>query len=140
MQNLFLDTNVVIDFLGNRIPFSNSAAKLFNFSLANKARLYIAAVSFNNIYYILRQSKTERDTMTLLSKIATMATIGNVTDRVIKDSLISGFRDFEDAIQYNTALYINNIDAIVTRNKKDFKKSNLPILAPDEAVALLEAT
>lgn len=55
MQNIFLDTNVVIDFLADRRPFSLIAAKIFNYSLQGKIKVYISAVSYNNI---LRQSLT----------------------------------------------------------------------------------
>ena len=60
MQQLFLDTNVVIDFLADRKPFSIPAARIFNYSAESKINLFISAVSYNNIYYILRQSLTSK--------------------------------------------------------------------------------
>ena len=56
MQNIFLDTNILIDFFADRKPFSTEAAKLFSYSFKKKINIYISAVSYNNIYYILRQS------------------------------------------------------------------------------------
>lgn len=134
-----MDTNVVIDFLSNRQPFSLDAARLFNMSVEGKIKIYISAVSYNNIYYILRQSLTNVATIKLLEGLADMTEITDVTGNVIQQSLKTDFKDYEDAIQYYSALTIPNINFIVTRNTKDFKKSRLPILTPTEALVLLNS-
>ena len=139
MNNIFLDTNVIIDFLGDRRPFSLLAAKIFNYSLQGKVKVFISAVSYNNIYYILRQSLTNRETIKLLDELCEMTEIADVTKAIIKKSLKTDFKDFEDAIQYNCALSINKIDFIVTRDTKDFKNSVLPVLTPEEALSSLES-
>ena len=139
MKNIFLDTNIVIDFLADREPFSLDAAKLFNLSVLGKVKIYISAVSYNNIYYILRQSLSNSETIKLLDELSEMAEIADVTKNVIKKSLKTDFKDFEDAIQYYCALSLNKIDFIVTRNTKDFKKSTLSIMTAAEAVGYLDA-
>ena len=139
MNNIFLDTNVIIDFLADRRPFSLLAAKIFNYSLQGKVKVFISAVSYNNIYYILRQSLTNRETIKLLDELCEMTEIANVTKVIIRKSLKTDFKDFEDAIQYNCALSINKIDFIVTRDTKDFKNSILPVLTPEEAISSLES-
>jgi len=136
MRNLFLDTNVVIDFLADRKPFSLDAAKLFDLSIPGEARIYVSAVSYNNIYYILRQSLSEPATMKLLNALAGMSEILDVTKAVIQRALKSEFKDFEDAIQYHCALSLSTMECIVTRNTKDFKTSSLAVMNPREAVAL----
>lgn len=138
MKNIFLDTNVIIDFLADRRPFSLSVAKIFNYVLLGKVKVFISAVSYNNIYYILRQSLTNSEIIKLLDDLCEMTEIADVTKAIIKKSLTSDFKDFEDAIQYNCALNLNKIDFIVTRDTKDFKKSNLPVLTPEEAVSSLK--
>ena len=138
MRQIFLDTNIVIDFLANRKPFSLYAAKLFNYALLGKVKIYISAVSYNNIYYILRQSHSSAAAIKLLNELSEMAEIADVSKSIIKESLESDFKDFEDAIQYNCALSLSKIDFIVTRDTKDFKKSSLSILTPEEAVSWLE--
>ena len=138
MKHIFLDTNIIIDFLADRKPFSLFAARLFNFSILGKVKIYVSAVSYNNIYYILRQSHTSAATIKLLDELSEMTEICDVTKSIIKKSLKSDFKDFEDAIQYNCALGINRIDFIVTRDTKDFKKSTLSIMTPEEAVWLVE--
>lgn len=139
MKHLFVDTNVLIDFLANRKPFSLEAATLFNFALQKRLTIYVAAVSFNNIYYILRQSCSHSDTLHILSELEEWTTTVDVSKEVIKKSLQSDFKDFEDAIQYHCAKTIKNIDGIVTRNRKDFKTSILAVFTPKEALSLIES-
>lgn len=138
MKNIFLDTNIVIDFLADRKPFSLDAARLFNFSVLGKVKLYISAVSYNNIYYILRQSLSNSETIKLLEELSEMAEIADVTKGVIKKSLKNDFKYFEDAIQYYCALSLNKIDFIVTRDTKDFKKSTISIMTATEAAGYLD--
>ena len=140
MKHIFLDTNIVIDFLADRKPFSLFAAKLFNFSILGKAKIYVSAVSYNNIYYILRQSHSSVKTLKLLDELSEMTEITDLTKSIIKKSLKSDFKDFEDAMQYNCALSLYKVDFMVTRDTKDFKKSTLSIMTPEEAVRLLENT
>ncbi len=137
MKRIFLDTNVLIDFFADRRPFSIEAATLFDYSFKNKINLYISAVSYNNIYYILRQSCSHSETIKMLLELNEWTEIIDVSKDIINKSLKSDFKDFEDAIQYNCAKSINKIDVIVTRNTKDFKTSSLAILTPKEAVSLI---
>jgi predicted nucleic acid-binding protein len=137
MKHIFMDTIVVIDFLANRQPFSLDAARLFNMSVEGRIKIHISAVSYNNIYYVLRQSLTNNATIKLLESLADMTEITDVNDKVIRQSLKTDFKDYEDAIQYYSALTIPNVDFIVTRNTKDFKRSSLPVLTSIEAIALL---
>ncbi len=138
MKQVFLDTNIVIDLLADRKPFSIAAAQIFNLAVAGKVKLYISAVSYNNIYYLLRQSLSNNETIKLLNELSEMAEIADVSKAVIKKSLKSEFKDFEDAIQYHCALSLNKIDFIVTRNTKDFKKSVLPVMNAEEAMSIIE--
>lgn len=140
MKQIFLDTNVLIDFLADRKPFSVAAAQIFNLSVSGKIKIYISAVSYNNIYYILRQTFSNSQTIQLLNELCEMTEIADVTKAIIKKALKSDFKDFEDAIQYNCALSLSKIDFIVTRDTKDFKKSILPVMNPEEALKLVEST
>jgi predicted nucleic acid-binding protein len=140
MKSIFLDTNVLIDFFADRKPFSIEAARLFNYSFKKKISIYISAVSYNNIYYILRQSCSHTQTIKMLTELSEWTDIIDVSKDIINKSLKSDFKDFEDAIQYNCAKSLNKIDFLVTRDTKDFKTSSLPILTPKEAVTLIEST
>ena len=68
-----------------------------------------------------------------------MTEITDVNDKVIRQSLKTDFKDYEDAIQYYSALTIPTVNFIVTRNTKDFKKSSLPVLTSIEALALINS-
>jgi len=140
MKKIFMDTNVVIDFLANRQPFSADAAILFNLAVESKVTIYVSAVSYNNIYYILRQSLASATAIKLMEGLAEITKIADVTDAVIRHSFKSDFKDYEGAIQYYCAVTIPKIDFIVSRNTKDFKKSSLPVLTPFEAVRVLKET
>ncbi|MFB9842192.1 type II toxin-antitoxin system VapC family toxin [Mucilaginibacter ginsenosidivorans] len=137
MKNIFIDTNVVIDFLADRRPFSIDAARLFDLAINQKVKVHISAVSYNNIYYILRQSLTRDVTIKLLEELSGMTEIVDVTNDIIRKSLKTDFKDYEDAIQYYSALSLPEIDFIVTRNSRDFKKSIISVLTPAEAIASL---
>jgi predicted nucleic acid-binding protein len=140
MKHIFLDTNVLIDFLADRKPFSLEAAKIFNYSFKKKVTIYVAAVSYNNIYYILRQSCTHSETIKILNELQEWTEAIDVSKDVIRKALKSEFKDFEDAIQYNCAKTLNKIDCIVTRDTKDFKKSSIPTMTPKEALTMIEST
>ena len=140
MKNIFLDTNVLIDFFADRKPISLNAAKLFDYSLKRKINIYISAISYNNIYYIIRQSLSHSETIKLLNEISEWTNVIDLTKDIINKSLKSDFKDFDNAIQYNCAKSLKKIDCIVTRNTKDFKTSSLPILTPKEAMSLIEST
>ncbi|HVV55544.1 MAG TPA: PIN domain-containing protein [Mucilaginibacter sp.] len=137
MKNIFIDTNILIDFLADRRPFSLDAAKLFDFAINEKITVHVSAISYNNIYYILRKSLSDNSAIRLLEELQEMTVIADVTGKIIRRSLKAGFKDYEDAIQYFCALSIPGIDCIVTRNSKDFKKSALAIMTPAEAIIAL---
>jgi predicted nucleic acid-binding protein len=137
-MTVLIDTNILIDFLADRKPFSDSAGKLFSLSLSKRLKLFIAAISYNNIYYILRQSLGQKETLKLLNSIFEMTEVINLSKPIIQSSLTSDFKDFEDALQYFSALSNPKIQCIITRNTKDFKLSGLPVMTPDEFIARLE--
>jgi hypothetical protein len=80
------------------------------------------------------------ETIKHLEDLSEMTEIVDVTKTIIKKSLKSDFKDFEDAIQYHCALSIGKIDCIVTRDGKDFKKSILPVMNPQEAIGIINST
>ncbi len=140
MKHIFLDTNIIIDFLADRKPFSLEAARLFNYSFKKKVTIYVSAVSYNNIYYILRQSTGHSKTMKILNELQEWTEMLDVTKEVIFKSLKSEFKDFEDSIQYNCTKRVTKIECIVTRDTKDFKFSSIPTMSPKEALTMIEST
>jgi predicted nucleic acid-binding protein len=137
MKHLFIETNVLIDFLVNRQPFSEPVAYLFNQALKGKLKLYVSADSINNINYVFKRFNSYRHTIKQLKELETLVEIVDVTKLIIKLALDSKFNDFEDAIQYYCAASNDKIEAIISRNAKDFKLSTLPVLSPNEVIHLI---
>ena len=137
MKKVFIDTNVIIDFLADRNPFSEYAAILFQLAKENKIKIYVSAISFNNTYYILRKATSNNKALSLISEIEEYVGIQETNRTILRKAIKSDFNDFEDAIQYFSAVQIGTIDIITTRDLKDFKRSELPVLSPETTVKLL---
>ena len=108
MKSIFIDTNVIIDFFANRKPFSIEAALLFNYSFNKKINIYISAVSYNNIYYILRQSCSHTETIKMLTELNEWTDTVEVSKDIINKSLKSNFKDIEEVVA-NCYFYENVI-------------------------------
>lgn len=139
MINFFLDTNIIMDFLTDRKPFSSLAGKLFDYSEKGEVTLYLSAVSYSNIYYVVRKVSSHKETIKILSRLEEMTEIIDTTSSTIKNAINSEFKDFEDALQYYSAKLNTNINGIVTRNGGDFKYCTISILTPEEAIRFVES-
>ena len=134
MKKVFLDTNVVIDLLDKREPFYREAVSLFTLAYNKKITLYISALTFATASYLLRKhGKTEM--RLLLDNLRKLSKITAIGKKEIDDALASTFDDYEDALKYYSALH-KKVEAIITRNKKDFNSSKIPVLTPTEFLNL----
>jgi predicted nucleic acid-binding protein len=140
MTGIFIDTDVIIDFLTDRQPFSEEAAGLFNLIDNKKVKGYTSALSYSNLYYVLSKYAPHKKVIALLNELSELVGILKVDDSIVKAALASDFKDFEDAIQYYTALENKKINVIITRNIKDYKKSSLPVMAPGTFLKTFEHT
>lgn len=137
MSDLFLDANVVLDFLLKRPPFDRAALRLFQLSDQGQIRLYVSAVTFNNAYYIAARLQGKAKALQMMVDLSGLAVVTPVNERVIQQAVLGSFTDFEDGIQHFSALQHPAVQAIITRNGADFKASQLPVYAPDEVLALI---
>ncbi len=128
--NLFIDSDVIIDFFTDRQPHANPASELFELNEQGKLNLFISAVSINNIYYIVRKFLAHKKTLEVVETLTEMTEIIGTTKREILQALKNDFTDFEDSIQYSSALNIKNLDAIITRNIKDYRNSSIAVMTP----------
>ncbi|WP_319499574.1 PIN domain-containing protein [uncultured Draconibacterium sp.] len=130
-DKLFLDTNVVIDLLGNRKPFFDSIAKIATLADKKKLDLAVSALSYSTIFYILSKYEGVDLVREKLHKLKIICETVDLTDKIIEKGLVSKFSDFEDALQYYSAL---NADCkvIITRNGNDFKVSEIPVMTAVE--------
>ena len=140
MTDLFIDTDIIIDFIIDRQPFSREAAQVFTLIDQKKVKGYTSALSYGNLYYVLSKYAPHKKVITMLNELSELVGILKVDEDIIKASLASGFKDFEDAIQYYTAQEYKRIDLILTRNIKDFKKSSLPVMTPGTFIKTYEQT
>ncbi|MEZ4805188.1 MAG: PIN domain-containing protein [Bacteroidia bacterium] len=131
MQKVFVDTDIVIDLLSERIPHYQYAAELFSLADKNSIKLYVSSLTFANVNYILTRQLSSTVARKLLLKLKTIIHVLSVTDKIIELALTSDFKDFEDAIQYYTALD-NNLNILLTRNLKDFKKVDVSIFTAQQ--------
>jgi predicted nucleic acid-binding protein len=132
MRDLFIDTDVIIDFLIDRKPFSREAAIIFTLIEQKKLKGFSSSLTFSNLYYVLRKIESHNKVISKLDSLSKMVGILKVEEQTIKNALASGFPDFEDSIQYFSAVDSKKIDVIITRNTKDFKKSEIPVMTPGD--------
>ncbi|KQC06122.1 MAG: twitching motility protein PilT, partial [Candidatus Cloacimonas sp. SDB] len=116
--------------------FYQSAAKLFSLADQEKVELYTSSLSFANTYYILNREMNESKVREILRKLKILVKVVSIDEKIIDLSLNSDFRDFEDAIQYYAAIE-SDIDIIITRNLKDFKKSELPVMTGSQFINMI---
>lgn len=133
-MNIFLDTDILLDFLGDRRPFSKFALALFKEAENNDLKLYTSANSITTTYYILTKLSTEKNARTLITELIDVLQIIPVDKGILKLAFSSEFKDVEDSVQHYSALASGNIDFIVTRNLRDYRLSLLPVAGPEEMV------
>lgn len=133
MQSIFIDTNIILDLLAHRMPFYTEAAKLFSLADKKKVKLYISALCLADINYILSKQIPEMKVRKILRKFKVLVNVLPLDDKITDLALNSEFRDFEDAIQYYTAIE-NDQDLIITRNQPDFKESKIPVMTAGEFI------
>jgi predicted nucleic acid-binding protein len=130
-DKLFIDTNVVVDLLGERDPFYDSAAKIATLADKGEIQLVVSALTYSTVYYLISRFENAILAKEKITKFKVIADTSDLTDAIIEKGLISRFTDFEDALQYYCALQ-EGCDVLITRNGSDFKHADIPVLTPDE--------
>ncbi len=130
-EKLFLDTNIVIDLLGEREHFYESAAKIATLADKGKIQIFVSALTYSTTYYLLARFEDKEIVKEKIKQFKVIAETADLTDRIVDKGLTSKFSDFEDSLQYYCAVKMD-CNIIITRNGKDFKESDIPVLTPDE--------
>ena len=136
MKKILLDTDVILDFFFDRKPFSNNAAIILSLCEKKVIKAYVTPVIVSNIYYLLRRTASHEKVIEKLKLLFTITKILNIDQKAVELALNSNFKDFEDALQNFSAVNNGEIDAIITRNTKDFKNSEIGVLTPDAFVKI----
>jgi predicted nucleic acid-binding protein len=131
MNGVFVDTDIVLDLLGNRKPFYRHAAELFTIADRSEITIFVSSLSFSNLNYILSKQYSSNQARKILMKFKTLVTVLSVSDKVVELALLSDFKDFENALQYFTALE-NGVTLLLTRNLKDYKTAGIPIMTAEQ--------
>jgi predicted nucleic acid-binding protein len=140
MKNVFIDTDVIVDFLTDRKPFSLESSKIFSLIDQKKIKGCVSSLSFSNLYYVLRKFGTHKKVISSLQELSELVDILKVDSDIVKSALTSDFKDFEDTIQYFSAQEHKKVDCIITRNIKDYKDSSLPVMTPETFLVTFENT
>lgn len=128
---LFIDTNVMLDLLGERLPFYDSSAKIATLADKGEISIVVSALSYTTVAYILSKYESLEKVKEKLRKFKIISEISDLDEVTIEKGLNSGFADFEDSLQYFCAIK-SECNVLITRNQKDFKDSVIPVMSADE--------
>ena len=131
MNKVFVDTDVILDLLAKRIPFFHFSAVLFTFAEMKKLELYTTPLILANTFYVLRKNIGNDEAKNSIRKLRILLHIVDSSENIIDKALNSDFIDFEDAIQYYTALE-HGIKILLTRNIRDYKNASVIVQTPEE--------
>lgn len=135
-SRLFIDTNVMLDFLGERALFYEPIAKIATLAEKEKLTMVLSPISFATINYFLSKYESAQKAREKLRKFKILCEVCTIDEQTIEKALTSSITDFEHALQYFGATG-SECDIIITRNGKDFKKSLLPVMTPKEFLSSL---
>jgi predicted nucleic acid-binding protein len=132
MKKIFLDTNILVDLIADRKPFSKFAIEIFQSAESKKVQLFTSSHSIATTYYLLKKHVDDKALRSILLGLFDFLSVIPVDIEVLSKGLRSKQKDFENAVQIFCATSIEKMDCIVTRNIKDFKGSVIPVFAPDD--------
>lgn len=131
MNKVLIDTDVILDFLFDRKPFSDDASKILSLCESKQIQGFVTSIMLSNIYYLLRKTAKHEKVTESLKMLMSILDIVTTDKTCVLDALNSEFKDFEDALQNFSAENDKEIKIIITRNNKDYKSSNLSIMEPE---------
>ena len=138
MRRVFVDANIVIDLLCERHPWFPQVLRIFSMGDLKQIDLYCSSLSLGTASYLMETRKmSSQDIFDNIEMLCQMCTPTTVDLGVVKNALRSGFTDFEDALQHCSAQTVD-ADCIVTRNKKDFSASEIPVYEIGEFLDLFQ--
>jgi predicted nucleic acid-binding protein len=129
-QSVFVDTDIVLDLLARREPFYDAAARLFSLAETGTISLSVSSLTFANLFYILRKQVSAKHAHEVLRNFKQLVTVLPVNDATIEQALKADFTDFEDAIQYFSALSAD-CSTLLTRNGRHFRKAAINIFTAE---------
>ncbi|MHC1776439.1 MAG: PIN domain-containing protein [Lentimicrobium sp.] len=138
MIKVLIDTDVILDFFFDRQPFSDDAAKVLSLCELNRIHGFVTPVIISNIYFILRHTAKHKKVLEKISHLLKIIDVLVIDKTIVLQALDSGFNDFEDALQNYAAEKKGDVGLIITRNIRDYRKSNLGVMTPADFLKLRE--
>lgn len=130
-MQILIDTNVMLDVLLNREAFVQDAVNVLKLP-EDEVQKFVSASAITDIHYIAQlEIRNKAKVKELLRNTLKIVRVAGVSENDILEALNSNWTDFEDSVQ-NAVAESHNYDAVVTRNKKDYKKSKLQVFSPTE--------
>ena len=136
MKKILIDTDVILEFFLDREPFSENAANILALCERKLIVGYVTPVIISNVYYLLSQKAKQEKVIEKLKLLLSILEILVIDKNSIIVALNSDFKDFEDALQNYAAEINGEISLIITRNTKDYKKSELGVMSPEDFLKL----
>ena len=138
-MKVFYDSNVVLDVLLNRTDFLTDSFAALKFSETRKVKGYISVVSTTYIFYLVnRNLKDTQQSIEKMRVLFSIVDIAKADKKIALNALNSGWKDFEDAVQYSVAKKLG-AKYIITRNQKDYLKSDIQVVSPNEFTELMQS-
>lgn len=137
-MKVFLDTNVVIDFYARRIPFFQAVADIMDMCFRKEIEVVLSSLTLINTAYILRKAFLKNEVMEKMKRLTVICHISPIDKGIIENAMEKNTKDFEDCVQYYSAM-TENVDIIITRNKKDFYFSEITIMSPEEFITTCQS-
>lgn len=137
MKNILIDTDVILDFFFDRVPFSDDAERILSLCDSGSLNGFVTPVICSNTYYLLRQNASHEKVMAKMNQLMMLVDVLQMDKETVMQALNSEFRDFEDAMQNFAATISGCISVIITRNVKDYSKSELGVMTPESFLKIL---
>jgi predicted nucleic acid-binding protein len=136
-MRILFDTNIILDVLLDRVPFSEHAADLMSKVERSEINGILCAISVTTIQSLLSKYLDKKEAIKSINSLMALFEVASVNSLVIENALKSKCIDFEDSVLHESARYAG-AEYIVTRNIKVFKKSEIPVFTPTELLSMLE--
>lgn len=136
-MRILVDTNILLDVLTKRQLHFDDSAKVWTLVHSELVEGYLPAISVNNLYYIVRKLQDRKTAEAFVDDILNDFEIASLTKSILKQARTVMGKDFEDSIQYFSAIQVG-CEVLITRNKKDFPALGLQILTPREFLQQLQ--
>lgn len=135
-MKVFLDANVLIDVVQNRTDFVETSSKVLQLGLDGECELYASDITFTTVSYYARKNRTIEQLYDVLQSLRGFIHVATSGEHAIDWALLHKAKDFEDAVQYYSAMH-SGVDYIISRNTRDYPYTDIPAITPSDFLKLM---